>query len=117
MKKVTAIITTCMLIISTILVSFNMQVTATEAEFYYVPNDPLYNVVEPYFNALGVQQAWDITKGENVVVAVVDSGVALHPDLVDNLLPGYSAISSLLPNTDSKGHGTGVAGVIGAVRR
>ena len=115
MKKITAIITTCMLIISTILVLFNMQVIATEAEFYYVPNDPSYKDWSTFFTAIGAQNAWNITKGESVVVAIVDTGViANHPDL-PTLLPGYSAVSSLLPNTDSKGHGTAVSGVVGAI--
>jgi len=87
-----------------------------EAEFLYMPNDPGYKNLSAVLTAIGAQTGWDITKGESVVVAVVDSGVAVHPDL-PTLLPGYSAITSLSPNNDKVGHGTGVAGVIGAVRR
>ena len=114
MKKVTVIITIIILIISTILVSFNVQVFATEAEFYYIPNDPGYKTISAILTAIGAQSAWDITKGESVVVAIVDSGVAIHPDL-QPLLPGYSAVTSLSPNNDKLGHGTGVTGVAGAI--
>ncbi len=65
--------------------------------------------------------AWDITKGDPinggkpVVVAVVDSGVALHPDLVSRLLPGYDfQTNSPGGNNDQNGHGTHVAGTIAA---
>jgi len=85
------------------------------AEFYYEPNDPGYKNLKAVLAAIGAQTAWDYTKGENVVVAVVDSGVALHSELVANMLPGYSAVTSLSPNYDKLAHGTGVAGVVGAV--
>jgi len=115
MKKVTVIITIIILIISTILASFSMQVFATEAEFYYIPNDPGYNNLSSSLTYIGAKTAWDITKGENVVVAIVDSGVsAIHPDLPP-LLPGYSAISTISPNNDKRGHGTGVTGTASAV--
>ena len=36
--------------------------------------------------------AWGITRGAGIKVAVIDTGVDLtHPDLQDNLLPGYDA--------------------------
>lgn len=66
--------------------------------------------------------AWDsITAPENVEsarVCVLDTGVDTdHPDLVDNLvLPGYNARLQVAGNVeDAHGHGTGTAGVIGAV--
>lgn len=39
--------------------------------------------------------AWEVTTGsENIVVAVIDSGILPHADLVGNLLPGYDFVSS-----------------------
>ena len=59
-------------------------------------------------------QAWRITQGKGEVVAVIDSGVwSRHPDLRGSLVPGhdFTGTGSL---EDDCGHGTEVAGVIGA---
>lgn len=53
---------------------------------------------------------------EPVVVAVVDSGVDMdHPDLIENLLPGYDFVDKDEAPDDENGHGTHVAGIIAAV--
>ena len=40
-----------------------------------------------------INPAWNITSGAGIKVAVIDMGVDLtHPDLVNNLLPGYDAL-------------------------
>lgn len=60
--------------------------------------------------------AWDRTMGDGVKVAVIDTGVDLqHPDLRENLLQGrnYLEGGNALP-ADDFGHGTHVAGIIGA---
>ena len=55
---------------------------------------------------------------EDVVVAVIDSGVELdHPDL--NLVTGYDGDTGLpggAPKTDDDNHGMACAGNVGAVR-
>ena len=63
---------------------------------------------------LDLATAHQITRGEGVTVAVIDSGVdAAHPDLRDNVLPGVDQVD---PDNDDawtpEVHGTGVAGVI-----
>ncbi len=59
--------------------------------------------------------------GQGVTVAVVDSGVlTTHNELKNNLLPGVEfdnngfVDNSVIDPTDSDGHGTHVAGIIGA---
>lgn len=70
---------------------------------------------------MNVVNAWEITTGSpNVKIAVLDSGVdTLHPDLRDNILPGFDATgfnSKGSPNTrfSSDAHGTACSGIIAA---
>ena len=61
--------------------------------------------------------AWDITTGSSsVTVGHLDSGINnTHPDLANNVMAGGYAADSENPNSDTAGHGTATAGVIGAV--
>ncbi len=69
---------------------------------------------------INVQNAWNISTGTNIKVAVIDEGVDLtHPDLYNNLLQGYDATDAALggSNGSCKGndaHGTCCAGIIAA---
>lgn len=55
--------------------------------------------------------------GAGALVSVFDTGIDLdHPDLADNLTNGLSHSYFSGPMVDLSGHGTHVAGIIGAVR-
>ncbi|MBI3565778.1 MAG: S8 family peptidase [Elusimicrobia bacterium] len=60
--------------------------------------------------------AWAVTKGEGVKVAVIDTGIDCgHPDLKANCAGGYNAFDSSKPPMDDNEHGTHVAGTIAGV--
>lgn len=60
--------------------------------------------------------AWGVTAGDPIKVAVVDTGIDLtHPDLALNIKAGYNAINPLKSANDDNGHGSHVAGIIGAL--
>ncbi|TSC96056.1 MAG: Peptidase S8 and S53, subtilisin, kexin, sedolisin [Parcubacteria group bacterium Athens1014_10] len=52
----------------------------------YLPNDPKFSE-QKSLNDIKITQAWDMTRGsEDVVIAVLDSGVDIdHPDLKNNI--------------------------------
>lgn len=67
---------------------------------------------------INVENAWTITQGNpNIKIAVIDQGVELtHPDLIPNIVLGYSASDSLCgaPTLHTGNHGTACAGIIAA---
>jgi type VII secretion-associated serine protease mycosin len=66
---------------------------------------------------LGVERAWPLTRGEGVTVAVVDTGVAADsPQLKGRVLRGVDLTGDGGDRADSDcfGHGTFIAGIIGA---
>ncbi|HEV2706333.1 MAG TPA: S8 family serine peptidase [Pyrinomonadaceae bacterium] len=110
------------------------------------PNDPMFDEQWALVNAgqregknkadISALLAWEKTRGtDNVVVAVLDSGVDYtHPDLINNMwlrpdyiapyedehlgtiddLHGFNAVDNLRDPMDDNGHGTHCAGIIGA---
>ena len=81
-----------------------------------MPNDQYYKLGQTAAgNALNAPLGWDIIKGsDSVAIAVIDSGIASHADLAP-VRNGYSAVSGLSHSNDKIGHGTQVAGVMGAI--
>jgi len=66
-------------------------------------------------SALHTAQAWRVTRGKGVTVAVLDTGVeAGHPDLAGNVLPGKDMIGFGAEPGDRSWarHGTAMAGII-----
>lgn len=65
---------------------------------------------------VGATEAWEVTRGAGIVVAVIDSGVdGAHPDLAGQLVAGRDFVEPGSPPDDPNGHGTLVAGVIAAL--
>ncbi len=91
----------------------------------FVPDDPLYSYQWHFndaFAGINIEPAWDITTGDpNVIVAVIDTGVAYEnfkgfeqaPDLANtNFVAGYNFVKDNEHANDDDGHGTHVTGTI-----
>ncbi len=101
-----------------------------------VPNDPDYSL-QWNLPLIGMEQAWEWSLGEGVVIAIVDSGIDLvHPDLEAKLwvnlgeisgtgqdddgngyiddVHGWDFVDGNAQPHDLNGHGTHVAGIAGA---
>ncbi|WP_440954619.1 S8 family serine peptidase [Methanosarcina sp. Mfa9] len=88
------------------------------------PDDPYYYLQWNFKDGIGginVEPAWEISTGEGVTVAVLDSGVAyenygpysIAPDLAGtSFTPGYDFINNDAHPNDDNQHGTHVAGTI-----
>lgn len=64
---------------------------------------------------IGANTIWNISTGRFVKVAVLDTGIEIgHPDLRNNLKRGINIINPYVVPDDDNGHGTHVAGTIGA---
>ncbi len=63
---------------------------------------------------IGVTEAWDLTTGNDVIIAVLDSGVDAHPEIASRLLPGYNFPDNTTTTIDECSHGTHVAGILAA---
>ncbi|MFF4343360.1 S8 family serine peptidase [Kitasatospora sp. NPDC001540] len=61
----------------------------------------------------GLDRVWSVSKGDGVIVAVIDTGVdASHPDLTGSVLPGYDPSGAGQDKRPSDPHGTNMAGLI-----
>lgn len=87
-------------------------------------NDSNYYIQQPYLNCINMEEAWDITTGnQDITVAVIDTEVDWnHIDIgygtdsyknIDATL-GYNYLENTVSPFQPHYHGTGVAGIIGA---
>ncbi len=88
------------------------------------------NEIEPDFNsqwgidAVNARQCWPITKGADVIVAVIDSGIDPYNSLFkDKVVPGFNFLERTTPPWSDESppmidyglHGTGVSSVLMAI--
>lgn len=116
------------------------SVTSTQAQLQAIatPNDPMLSEQWPLIGSYGIGEsgsagAWSKSRGSGVVVAVLDTGLTSHPDLVGQTVPGYDMIADPTIANDGNGrdadpsdpgdwtstaasswHGTHVSGTIAA---
>ncbi|MGO9831417.1 MAG: S8 family peptidase [Myxococcaceae bacterium] len=86
----------------------------------WTPNDPLYPK-QWNLKLIGMPEAWEVSHGKGVTVAVLDTGIAFEtrgpfvrvPDLQGvRFAPGYDFVHDTEHPNDDNGHGTHVAGTI-----
>lgn len=83
----------------------------------WTPNDPYFDQ-QWGLKAINCPAAWDKTKGESIVVAVIDSGYDWeHPDLlkVSGVKLGPDYVNNDDSPMDDFGHGTHCTGIVGAI--
>ncbi|WP_455833594.1 S8 family serine peptidase [Pseudarthrobacter siccitolerans] len=104
-------------------------VTPATNDTYFDRQYALENTAQPFTNTDGkipisagtedadvdAVEAWDITKGGGIKVAVLDSGVATdNPDINPQVIARANFTTSR-NNEDNYGHGTHVAGIVAAL--
>lgn len=93
-------------------------------ELYVLPNDPLYGELWG-MQSIRAPLAWNYTMGsDQIAVGIIDSGIDhTHPDIRENmwvspdgrLSNGWNFADNDPFSMDINGHGTHVAGTVGAV--
>lgn len=92
----------------------------SQTQWFSEPNDTNYSSRQQNIaDLIDLEAAWDHTTGSSSVkVGVLDTGImGTHPDLSGNIGTGLNAAYGYYSNAlvDENGHGTSVAGIIGAV--
>lgn len=81
---------------------------------YYEPNYEVKLLGNSWnFDMINSEYAWDMgCYGNDVRIAIIDSGCSLIGDIEQNVDVGYNYINQTTDTTDNVGHGTFVSGII-----
>lgn len=91
---------------------------------HYTPNDTYFNnqwhLKDSAAGSVAAQSAWDLVKGDNIIIAIIDDGVqTTHPDLQASIAAGKTNVltgtANVEPADADDNHGTAVAGVAAAI--
>ncbi|MFO0656138.1 MAG: S8 family peptidase [Polyangia bacterium] len=78
----------------------------------FQPSDPKYRY-QWHLDQINMPEAWMLSRGQGVTVAVIDTGVTKVEDLHGTeLVPGWNFVNDNPDAQDDHGHGTHVAGTI-----
>jgi subtilisin family serine protease len=76
----------------------------------------LAQTIPPNIDLVHARDVWPLTRGGNVNIAIIDTGVDFaHADLAANIAGGYNTHTKDTNFFDDNLHGTHVAGIIGAL--
>jgi subtilisin family serine protease len=103
-------------------VEIDRQISAVNSDPFFVYQWALNNEgVFPWHHDslvdadIDAPEAWELSTGKDVAVAVVDTGVqASHADLIGAVADGWDYVEDDATPQDEHGHGTHVAGIIAA---
>ena len=99
-------------------ISINRKVSLIEGRetvtTYSIPEDE-FSSEQWQLQLIHADAGWKLeTYGNDIKVAVIDSGCYAHEDLKNNLLEGKNYLTGTTDVTDNNGHGTHVSGIIAA---
>ncbi|MCK4889876.1 MAG: S8 family serine peptidase [Candidatus Aminicenantes bacterium] len=91
----------------------SVQQNAYAYAFAFVPNDPYYTY-QWHMTIIDMENAWDLSTGSGVTIAVIDTGVkqSLEDLAGTNFTAGWDFVNNDNDPTDDEGHGSHVAGTI-----
>jgi serine protease AprX len=94
------------------LIAADTVVTAAGDHPYFEDDDA--QPPSPVGEAVGAGRAWSKPTGKGVTVAIMDTGIARHPDLEGSVIARVDFVRDGATSADPGGHGTFIAGLIAA---